>query len=169
MAGRIMNNLGSLPAVFASGQGSTLIDVDGKRYVDFVSGIGVNCLGHNHPALVKAIARMVIRDWDGIGDADGNPVPPTPERIDALLDLPPLYDAFERDLVGPALLLADEKGLFILVNPNGSKWWRLKFRIAGKEKLLSFGTYPETGLKEARSKRDDATLGGLLGQAEGGG
>ncbi|TXG93752.1 MAG: DUF4102 domain-containing protein [Rhodocyclaceae bacterium] len=52
--------------------------------------------------------------------------------------------------------LADEKGLFILVNPNGSKWWRLKFRIAGKEKLLSFGTYPETGLKEARSKRDDA-------------
>jgi integrase len=52
--------------------------------------------------------------------------------------------------------LADEKGLFLLINPNGSKWWRLKFRVAGKEKLLSFGTYPEVGLKEARNKRDDA-------------
>lgn len=52
--------------------------------------------------------------------------------------------------------LADEKGLFLLINPNGSKWWRLKFRVAGKEKLLSFGTYPDVGLKEARSKRDEA-------------
>lgn len=52
--------------------------------------------------------------------------------------------------------LSDEKGLFLLINPNGSKWWRLKFRVAGKEKLLSFGTYPDTGLKEARSKRDEA-------------
>ncbi len=52
--------------------------------------------------------------------------------------------------------LADEKGLFLLVNPNGSKWWRLKFRIAGKEKMLSLGTYPDTGLKDARLKRDEA-------------
>lgn len=52
--------------------------------------------------------------------------------------------------------LADEKGLFLLVNPNGGKWWRLKFRVGGKEKLLSLGTYPDTGLKEARSKRDAA-------------
>jgi len=52
--------------------------------------------------------------------------------------------------------LSDEKGLFLLINPNGSKWWRLKFRVGGKEKLLSVGTYPDTGLKEARSKRDEA-------------
>lgn len=52
--------------------------------------------------------------------------------------------------------LADEKGLFLLVNPNGGKWWRLKFRVRGKEKLLSLGTYPDTGLKDARSKRDEA-------------
>jgi len=52
--------------------------------------------------------------------------------------------------------LPDEKGLFLLVNPNGAKWWRLKFRVAGKEKLLSLGTYPDVGLKEARGKRDDA-------------
>jgi len=52
--------------------------------------------------------------------------------------------------------LSDEKGLFLLVNPNGSKWWRLKFRVCGKEKQLSFGTYPDVGLKDARGKRDDA-------------
>lgn len=52
--------------------------------------------------------------------------------------------------------LADEKGLFLLVNPNGSKWWRLKFRVDGKEKLLSLGTYPEISLKKAREERDKA-------------
>ena len=52
--------------------------------------------------------------------------------------------------------LADGGGMYLLLNPNGSKWWRLKYRVGGKEKLLSLGTYPETGLKEARAKRDDA-------------
>jgi integrase len=52
--------------------------------------------------------------------------------------------------------LADERGLFLLINPNGAKWWRLKFRVEGKEKALSLGTYPDTSLKEARSKRDEA-------------
>lgn len=61
MPGNIINNLGSLPVVFASGNGSTLTDVDGKKYIDFVSGIGVNCLGHNHPALVKAITEQAAK------------------------------------------------------------------------------------------------------------
>lgn len=52
--------------------------------------------------------------------------------------------------------LTDEKGLFLLVNPNGAKWWRLKFRVDGKEKLLSLGVYPDTSLKDARAKRDEA-------------
>jgi integrase len=52
--------------------------------------------------------------------------------------------------------LADEKGLFLLINPNGARYWRLKYRIAGKEKLLSLGVYPETSLSEARSQRDEA-------------
>lgn len=52
--------------------------------------------------------------------------------------------------------LSDEKGLFLLVTPNGGKWWRLKYRVGGKEKLLSLGTYPEVSLKEAREKRDEA-------------
>lgn len=52
--------------------------------------------------------------------------------------------------------LADEKGLFLLVSPSGGKWWRLKYRFGGKEKLISLGTYPEVGLKDARERRDAA-------------
>ena len=52
--------------------------------------------------------------------------------------------------------LYDEGGLFLLLNPNGAKWWRFKYRLEGKEKLLSFGTYPEVSLKEAREKREQA-------------
>lgn len=42
--------------------------------------------------------------------------------------------------------LADGEGLFLLVQKNGSKLWRLKYRYHGKEKLLSFGAYPEVGI-----------------------
>ncbi|MEO6359500.1 MAG: integrase arm-type DNA-binding domain-containing protein [Sphingomicrobium sp.] len=52
--------------------------------------------------------------------------------------------------------LADEKGLYLLVTATGSKLWRLKYRIDGKEKKLALGAYPEVGLKEARTRRDEA-------------
>lgn len=52
--------------------------------------------------------------------------------------------------------LFDEKGLFLIVTPSGGKWWRLKYRFDGKEKLLSLGVYPDTGLKDARDSRDEA-------------
>lgn len=52
--------------------------------------------------------------------------------------------------------VSDEKGLYLEINPNGSKYWRLKYRFAGKEKRLALGVYPEISLKEAREKRDDA-------------
>lgn len=52
--------------------------------------------------------------------------------------------------------LYDEKGLFLQVTPTGGKWWRFKYRINDKEKLLSFGTYPEIKLVGARAKRDEA-------------
>jgi hypothetical protein len=42
--------------------------------------------------------------------------------------------------------------LYVLVNPSGSKWWRFKYQFDGREKLLSFGTYPDTSLKLAREK-----------------
>jgi len=52
--------------------------------------------------------------------------------------------------------LADGGGLYLLLNPNGSRWWRLDYRYAAKRKTLSMGTYPDTGLKDARDRRDDA-------------
>jgi integrase len=52
--------------------------------------------------------------------------------------------------------LTDEKGLYLQVNPNGSKYWRLKYRFGGKEKKLAFGVYPDVGLADARDKRDAA-------------
>jgi hypothetical protein len=52
--------------------------------------------------------------------------------------------------------LSDEKGLFLLVNPNGSKYFRLKYRFGGQEKTLALGVYPETSLKSARIKREEA-------------
>ncbi len=52
--------------------------------------------------------------------------------------------------------LSDERGLFLLVQPSGGKLWRLKYRIAGKEKKLSLGRYPDVALKEARERAADA-------------
>lgn len=53
-----------------------------------------------------------------------------------------------------AYKLADKEGLYLLVHPNGSKYWRLKYRLAGKEKVLALGVYPDVSLAEAR---EDAT------------
>lgn len=55
-----------------------------------------------------------------------------------------------------AYKLSDEKGLFLLVHPNGSKCWRQKYRFDGKEKTLAQGVYPDISLKEARERRDEA-------------
>ncbi|AXE34717.1 tyrosine-type recombinase/integrase [Chromobacterium phragmitis] len=57
---------------------------------------------------------------------------------------------------GKHLKLTDGQGLSLWVMPTGAKYWRLKYRINGKEKLLALGVYPEVSLKEARLKRDDA-------------
>lgn len=52
--------------------------------------------------------------------------------------------------------LADGEGMYLLVNINGSKYWRMKYRIAGKEKILSIGVYPDISLADARAKRTEA-------------
>lgn len=52
--------------------------------------------------------------------------------------------------------LADGGGLFLLVQPNGAKLWRYKFRVGGKEGLLAVGVYPDMGLKEAREAHQEA-------------
>jgi len=50
--------------------------------------------------------------------------------------------------------LCDEQGLFLIVGPTGSRWWRVKYRLAGHEQTLSAGTYPEVSLAAARERRD---------------
>ena len=52
--------------------------------------------------------------------------------------------------------LGDEKGLYLLVTSTGSKLWRLKYRVDGKEKKLALGAYPEVSLKDARTAREAA-------------
>lgn len=52
--------------------------------------------------------------------------------------------------------LSDGLGMYLEIAPTGAKYWRLKYRYAGKEKRLALGVYPEVGLKEARRKRDEA-------------
>lgn len=52
--------------------------------------------------------------------------------------------------------LADEKGLYLEIHPTGARYWRLKYRFAGKEKRLALGVYPEVTLSDARAARDRA-------------
>lgn len=52
--------------------------------------------------------------------------------------------------------IADGEGLFLVIMPSGSKYWRLRYFIAGKEKLLALGVYPEISLGDARDRRAQA-------------
>ena len=61
MEKKIVNNYGSFDIIFEKSKGSTMWDVNGKKYIDFIAGIGVNCLGHNYKPLVKAISRQARR------------------------------------------------------------------------------------------------------------
>ena len=52
--------------------------------------------------------------------------------------------------------IADERGLYLLVNPNGGKLWRMNYRFEGKQKTMSIGTYPDVSLSRARQRREEA-------------
>ncbi|KFI32645.1 hypothetical protein CG51_00770 [Haematobacter missouriensis] len=69
--------------------------------------------------MAKAVARRVILDWEGVGDADGNSVPVTADGIDALLDIWPVFEAFQRDCLAPHLMLEQEKNASA-PSPTGS-------------------------------------------------
>jgi hypothetical protein len=58
--------------------------------------------------------------------------------------------------IDKAYKLPDEKGMYIYIHTNGSKYFRLDYRFDGKRKTLALGVYPETTLKEAREKREIA-------------
>jgi hypothetical protein len=60
-------------------------------------------------AMAKALARSAILDWEGIGDVVGEPLPVSPDAVDALLDIWPIFEAFQSLYVAKGLLLDAEK------------------------------------------------------------
>jgi hypothetical protein len=70
-------------------------------------------------AMAKAVARRVVTGWEGVGDAEGHPVRVTPEGIDALLDIWPVFEAFQSRCLAPHLMLEQEKNASA-PSPNGT-------------------------------------------------
>ncbi len=62
-------------------------------------------------AMAKAVARRAVLDWEGVGDAIGQPTPVTPEGIDALLEIWPVFEAFQTQYVAKGLILDAEKNV----------------------------------------------------------
>ncbi|MFZ1904792.1 MAG: integrase arm-type DNA-binding domain-containing protein [Steroidobacteraceae bacterium] len=96
---------------------------------------------------------QVCRDWT-IGKAGGTvrPVGVRGRYMASLSDLR-VRNAKPRDR---AYKLFDGRGLFLLVTPPGGRLWRFKYRMYGREKLISLGAYPDVPLSRAREKRDEA-------------
>ena len=69
-------------------------------------------------AMAKAVARRAVLDWDGVGDDAGNVVPVSPEGIDALLEIWPVFEAFQTQYVAKGLILDAEKNVSA-PSPNG--------------------------------------------------
>jgi len=62
-------------------------------------------------AFAKALARRAVLAWQGIGDTEGNPINPSPDSVDALLDIWPIFEAFQLTYVSKGLLLEQEKNV----------------------------------------------------------
>ena len=69
-------------------------------------------------AMAKAVARRAVLDWEGVGDDEGNAVSVTPEGIDALLEIWPVFEAFQTMYVAKGLILDAEKNVSA-PSPNG--------------------------------------------------
>lgn len=76
---------------------------------------------------------------------DNLPTVTVSKKITAIKNAKPSANAYK---------LSDEKGLYLLIQPSGAKWWRIDYRFDGKRKTLSVGVYPEVSLKQARIQRD---------------
>jgi hypothetical protein len=116
-------------------------------------------------AFARALARRAVLAWEGIGDADGKPIDPSPEAIDALLDVWPIFEAFQLTYFSKGLLLEQEKRLRALAEwsfgggdryceacaqacpdcparlnrpetPEGWKVWDLVGRLGGQLRVL---------------------------------
>jgi hypothetical protein len=77
-------------------------------------------LGVRSLVFCKAVARLTIAEWEGVADAGGNPVAPTPEGIDALIDLYPIFEAFEVGYVAAHGLALDAEKNASAPSPNGT-------------------------------------------------
>ena len=62
-------------------------------------------------AMAKAVARRAVLDWQGVGDETGNGIPVSPEGIDALLEIWPVFEAFQTQYVAKGLILDAEKNV----------------------------------------------------------
>ena len=109
-------------------------------------GDQIDALNNDDLALVmaKAVARIAITDWDGIGDAEGKPVSVTPEGVDALLEVWPLFEAFQTKYVNSGFLLAFEllKGfneIFIVIGllSLSTGWLRGRRSAGGSGRRLA--------------------------------
>jgi hypothetical protein len=63
-------------------------------------------------AMAKAVARRAVLDWEGVGDETGNIIPVSTEGIDALLEIWPVFEAFQTQYVAKGLILDAEKNVF---------------------------------------------------------
>ncbi len=70
-------------------------------------------------AMAKALARRAVLDWEGVGDASGDPLMLSPEGVDALLDVWPVFEAFQTGYVAKGLILEQEKNVSA-PSPNGA-------------------------------------------------
>jgi len=61
--------------------------------------------------VAKAVARIVVHDWEGVGDAEGKPLSVTPDGIDALLEIWPIFETFQTRYIAGALILDAEKNV----------------------------------------------------------
>jgi len=69
-------------------------------------------------AMAKAVARRAVLDWEGVGDVMGQPLPVSPDGIDALLEIWPVFEAFQTQYVAKGLILDAEKN-FSAPSPSG--------------------------------------------------
>ncbi|TNF21151.1 MAG: hypothetical protein EP318_08150 [Rhodobacteraceae bacterium] len=71
-------------------------------------------------AFAKALARSAVLSWEGIGDADGHAIDPSPDAVDALLDVWPIFEVFQLTYVSKGLLLEQEKNVSALSSTGPS-------------------------------------------------
>ena len=101
---------------------STAVMIAARRDPQIAAlGDSMETLNNDDLALVmaKAVARIAITEWEGVGDAEGKPVSVTPERVDALLEVWPLFEAFQTKYVNSGFLLEQEKNVSAPL-PTGS-------------------------------------------------